>query len=496
MEKDRIIDAILNEWAMRSPNGLVSGHDTPENIDVLNEILSEMGLEELWRGDWDVSDEEKKSTGGRPSKLRTPQSKFIQTDKKTGKLIVVGHDNYADGTFLDDIKNNTATWYTKAQKAKLELDAERRARRIEKNIWEDLMAPNGKAVGEKYVEQMKSAIINKAKIYDYAKSIYNNQSLAGALKIYNTNSGNEKKFVDAMNYDVKHQGLGKGELAFVFMLRDVKSGGIGDVDLINVEGYGRVEVKEVGGKKTKETVRISSSTLEGFSNSRFKNAIEDLAQQMRKNKGFGEFLLKVLSGKDPATDEYLYKGARPPTEEEVRLFEDFVKSPNTADMPKGLFKALVIVSVKLELPIEKKKDTAKIAIAVGSNKEEFATDSTAALQQMTKVSSALSTNPKEPQKLDLPVKQTIGSSDEDYKDMAMQFDFFDKKYNLKVISEEIAKLVEKKYKGMLIVSVAQGKNSAVVVDTNKIKLEFDSMAQNGIVCNVLTNLSDLKGLDL
>ena len=44
MENDKIIDWILNEWAMRSPDGLVGGHDTPENIKVLNEILSERKL--------------------------------------------------------------------------------------------------------------------------------------------------------------------------------------------------------------------------------------------------------------------------------------------------------------------------------------------------------------------------------------------------------------------------------------------------------------------
>jgi hypothetical protein len=44
MDKNKIINDILNEWAMRSHDGLVSGHDTPENMIVLNEILSEKGI--------------------------------------------------------------------------------------------------------------------------------------------------------------------------------------------------------------------------------------------------------------------------------------------------------------------------------------------------------------------------------------------------------------------------------------------------------------------
>ena len=44
MDKNKIINDILNEWAMRSHDGLVSGHDTPENMIVLNEILAEKRL--------------------------------------------------------------------------------------------------------------------------------------------------------------------------------------------------------------------------------------------------------------------------------------------------------------------------------------------------------------------------------------------------------------------------------------------------------------------
>lgn len=494
MDKNKIIDDILSEWAMRSHDGLVSGHDTPENIEVLNEILAELGLRELWKGDWDVSDETgDKKTGGRPAILKLPRDRSYYDKDENGREILVGHPNYADGTFVDDVAKNSPSvkWYTAAQKAKLELGGDARQKRIDKNIWDDLQAPNGKGVGEKYVDQIKTAIIKKAKIFDYAKSIYNKKSVPEALKLYNTNSGDAKKFVDAMN-SIQHQGLGRGEMAFVFMLRDVKSGGIGDVDLINVEGYGKVEVKEVGGKKAKETVRISSSTLKGFSNSKFKNAIEDLAQHLRKNSGFGDFLLKVLNGKDADTDEYLYKGARPPTDEEARIFEDFVRSPNTADMPKGLFRSLVIISVKLELPTVKKKDIAKVSIAVGGDKQEFGTDSVSALQQMKVVSHALNTEPNKPQKIALKVKPTVGKSDEEYKQLAMELDFFDAKYNLKTISDEIAKLLAAKYKGMLIVSAGQT-NSAEIIDTDKIEMEFDSMAQNMIVCNVKTDLSNLSG---
>ena len=45
MEKDKIIEYILNEWAMRSPDGLAGGYSGEENISALYDILweSEIG---------------------------------------------------------------------------------------------------------------------------------------------------------------------------------------------------------------------------------------------------------------------------------------------------------------------------------------------------------------------------------------------------------------------------------------------------------------------
>lgn len=41
MDKNKLIDEILAEWAMRSPDGLAGGHDTPENVAVLNDLVKE-----------------------------------------------------------------------------------------------------------------------------------------------------------------------------------------------------------------------------------------------------------------------------------------------------------------------------------------------------------------------------------------------------------------------------------------------------------------------
>jgi hypothetical protein len=38
------LDNILADWAMRSPDGLVSGHKTSENVEVLKTVLRETGM--------------------------------------------------------------------------------------------------------------------------------------------------------------------------------------------------------------------------------------------------------------------------------------------------------------------------------------------------------------------------------------------------------------------------------------------------------------------
>jgi hypothetical protein len=41
MDKSKILDKIVREWAFRSPDGLAFGPDTEENQKVLFEILGE-----------------------------------------------------------------------------------------------------------------------------------------------------------------------------------------------------------------------------------------------------------------------------------------------------------------------------------------------------------------------------------------------------------------------------------------------------------------------
>ncbi len=75
MDNDKVIDEILTEWAMRSPDGLAGGHDTPENMAVLDEILSETKVE----------------------------SKLVPDPNNPGEFLVKGHPRYFDGTSYSDI---------------------------------------------------------------------------------------------------------------------------------------------------------------------------------------------------------------------------------------------------------------------------------------------------------------------------------------------------------------------------------------------------------
>lgn len=84
MDKHKIIDEVLAEWAMRSPDGLVGGHDTPENIAVLNEILDE------YRGQGTL--------GKKFLQPYDPKDAGLNPNKDPSKWYVQGHKKIKDGT--------------------------------------------------------------------------------------------------------------------------------------------------------------------------------------------------------------------------------------------------------------------------------------------------------------------------------------------------------------------------------------------------------------
>ena len=94
MDKNNIIEEILNEWAMHSEDGLVGGHDTPENMAVLNEILEARG----------------RPVGWVPANFLKPIDPKDKGTKDPSKLMVYNnHQKYEDGTRYSDILNGTAS---------------------------------------------------------------------------------------------------------------------------------------------------------------------------------------------------------------------------------------------------------------------------------------------------------------------------------------------------------------------------------------------------
>ena len=96
MDKHKIIDEVLAEWAMRSPDGLVGGHDTPENIAVLNEILDER-------------------------RINNPQDYVFDDPENPGKKIVIGHPLYDDGVPYEDVLNDKIKPYAPGEKERYQV---------------------------------------------------------------------------------------------------------------------------------------------------------------------------------------------------------------------------------------------------------------------------------------------------------------------------------------------------------------------------------------
>ena len=463
MDKNKIIDDILNEWAMRSHDGLASGHNTLENFEILGEILNEYGL---------TDEQIDEITDGVYIEAKAPKSKdsaylFAIKDPKTKKktkLVSYGHPNqkkYPDGEIYDGPHELPIEKYKTANKqnannakAAAERDPVFKALRDVKGISIDNVRKL-KEVFEAFKDT--NVIANFKSKYDTIKSIQD------GIRIYEGRLYPEFQGLINKIDDTRFAGAGRGELPFVFLLKGATSGGNREVDILFAEAD--VEVKEI----SNASIAISAPTLPGFSNSKFNVAIHELALAVNKIKGFKEFILKVLED-----DGELYAPmSNPNIEKHKESIIKFFADPKVGEVSYYLLDAIFIISNKI---IEKKssgrKDEPKatIDVDVGDKHREFKVpdQSVSALSaQLNKISKG-----SEPTKLDVDITYTDEDGDEYIAQQAMKLSFFKENWDKERVQEEIIKLISKKYTKLLIIDKSKG-NKAILFGPSEINgLEF------------------------
>ena len=517
MDKNKIIDDILNEWAMRSHDGLVSGHNTPENMAVLHEILTEKELS--------ISPEERAAAKEKAKKERTDArakakqerdaaKKKAKEEEETKKSLPVGVPEEAlqDKYFVikrngDKVANNNP-YYEDGTLFKLILSgkAEMTLDGIEKNLGDKI---EGKNISETHVRLILKAV-KEHSIPGKPSflSFYNKCDINLAMEVFK----DYPEIVRSIEKDKKTL-LGRGELTFVFLLKGAKTGGKG-VDILLVEGLGDVEVKEVTGKELK--IQISAATFNGWDQSETKTAIDELATEIRHDKNFGLYLKdEVLEGRNPdKTPKYpaLERGSRKKTEVtdvQKEKFEDFMNRTRTSEMHSSTFYALEWIWQKLLSPFPKKTgknddntaDTgrAKLSISVGGDTKEFnLVNPQKAAITMQDVSNTLKRGDSPsniPVSLDVSkeIDSTGGTTDaEEYYYLAKSLDYFKNKITKETITVEINEIAKTKYSGYLVIYEKGGYYDAVFARTKDSILEFSSLGLAKINAFLKANVPGLK----
>lgn len=510
MDKNKFIDEILAEWAMRSPDGLVGGHDTPENMAVLNEILAEKMTPEEKEAKAKAKEalrisreeEKKKRKEEEERKKNLPATvpeealkvDYFKDKKKDGRTLSMTKNNpyYPDNIPFELVKSGKADMSIEGLRLHL-------GDKIE-----------GKGFTESHIDLILSAIQKyqpkgKKKFIEY----YNKCDIYEAIKVFEE----YPEIVSAIEGGKKTL-LGRGELTFVFLLKGAKTGGQG-VDILLVEGLGSVEVKEVTKKELK--VQISAATFGGWNRSDTKTAIDELATEVRHDKNFAAYLIdEVLLGKDkngnskyPAVDRNKRK-LKSVSSTQIEKIKDFFEGTRTTEMHASTFYALEWIWQKLLSPFPKEEndsntDTlgrAKISISVGDDTKSFKlTNPQKASETLRSVSAALNSNVKNvPVNLDVSAEMGDSldkkSANEEYYYLARSLDFFKKRITKEFITREINQIAKTKYNGYLVIYGGKegggGNYKAIFADTNKSLLEFSSLGLAKINAFLKVNVPGLK----
>lgn len=471
MDKNKIIDSILSEWAMRSHDGLASGHDTAENIETLKDILCEYGVDQ---NNVDSMAEnllgEKKEE---PVVYGDDRDYIFKVNKPNSRTEVdyymsAGHPNqkkYPDKSRYDGPRKYDDPKMYKVANINNISDALVKAE-TDPNL-KDLR--NKKSVSIANVQKLKKvfeAFPDQSLVKKY-KALYNSiPTVQEAIEIYTGKKYPEFQGLINKIDDEKFAGGGRGEIPIVFILKGATSGGGTNMDILFAERENKItgiEVKEVTGA----TIAISVPTLSGFSNTKFNIAIHEIALAANNYPTMKGFLTKVL--KDNGK---LYKKIDKITDldKNIKAIEDFFDDPKVGEVSKFLLDAIFIISQKLKSPIlGQRPEIGSVEIDIGKKHHEFKVPD----DQVTTLNAKIDNVSGEKAVLTIPVEPKKEKDDGTLAEKCMKLSFFREDWDENRVQAEVMERVLSKYKRMIVISKKKGANEAELYDSKKIKtLEF------------------------
>jgi len=254
MDKKGIIDDILTEWAAECEDGMVGGHLTNNNIAALASVLENRGLtkEEVLEIIAPMLDEAAEKG---PEDMEPPVDRI--NDDVSNLKRSISEKNYkpnaiADGLLNLLIQNKNDPSFIK--------------------FIESLNAVEG--------SEKDNAIIKAGKIYD---------SLDNKVKIELNN----------IHTGQKRSALGKGEIAFVWIIKGATHGGTGTGDIV-LDNY-KVDIKDYQG-----SINIERNSFDGFESIEFINELKDLMSRMN-DPNVQKYVIGLMDKYKDELDEYAKK---------------------------------------------------------------------------------------------------------------------------------------------------------------------------------------------
>ena len=172
-----------------------------------------------------------------------------------------------------------------------------------------------------------------AVLYSSAKSIDE------SINLYNAHYSGAIK---AINNRIRDKGLGKGELAFVFLLEDCKSGGQASGDLL-YKGK-KIDVKQLD--PASEVLITYNSYATNYRSLNFSRAITKLASFVESDVDAKDILISLVEGK-PLKNGLTSKNAEPFNSNETKYVSNFLDKLNIDEMGGSVFTGLEKLGRKL-----------------------------------------------------------------------------------------------------------------------------------------------------
>lgn len=463
MEKDKIIQYVLNEWAMRSPDGLASGYGGENNISALYDILweSELGkadILEVITGLFGEAEGEKQAEKPeRKQRIQANAEYYLFRDKNNPRTIRVynrdeqGFD-YEDG----EVYNHTPKMATLAKlktDAPRNVAAAREALKLETDSkWRDMRYKKHVTAGN--VERMKAAIESYVKktrdttAVEIFESKYDHYiKPEDAVKFYTGEADQGvkvKTLIDFIDDGTAKAPTGRGEMVFVYILKGMTSGGNKMMDLViaeargDLEKFGRdqgIEVKEAKNK----VIGISLPTLKGYTQSDLYKAITELVNLIHK---FGDKLYDSFVGiiDTSAEDETKKK--------EYKLeIEKFFNDPKSGEVSMTLIYALLVISSVVKASVPKTKDGV-MDIDIGGEETEFDIKNVEDVKQDI---ATAKTKSNDNVTLNVVAKYSRSMPTEDMEAEMKKIKFFKEQITKEKLDEMVVGLMTNKYSKLLVV---------------------------------------------